>query len=653
MPASTRPAIWIAALVLLVAGAIALRLHPAVVVDTPSGLDFLDADTVRRLVHLEAGDAATEYPFREPRDGFPAGVTMQWTMPMDWVIRALDPVAPRLHSQQRSYEGGAAIAGPVLGALAVLAFALLARRFLPLGQAGLAALLYACCPAAVEVTRLGNGDHQSLQDLCSVIAFLGVLTILRGTAGAMFAAATGAALGLALWINAESIVLYAVAGLSLAVGVGATATADRPRTLQLAQYFAGAGAAVTVSGQLLESAGTLTLHWDRVSCLQGTASVALLGLFAVASRLDRRGWAPLPMLAASAATVGAVAAAPYLLIGPLRTALLEQLAAAKALSDFAYACVAEYNGLFHDGVGLARLVLSDLLFIFPLCLLGLWWNRSAPAPMRAGLATQALVFTALVLGQVKMSHYLAIPWALVLACGGAGLLAAAAQRIGASQPSQRRWHWVGGSLVAAIAVWHVLALNLTPPPSTEPIEDRRELIAAVRQLEFAPTTDTERERLAVMAPWDLGHYLLYDTDKPVVASSYQRRVDSIQDSVALLCTEDPDAALQILRTRGSRWFVRTGDPSFLLQAHELIPGHKQLGRREQGRTRLDPAVKNSFWLRTAVGATHPRLARARVREQSAADLVGLVHRPGLPRLSHSLPRRTVARLLLIKTARPH
>jgi hypothetical protein len=141
------------ALLALVLGAIGVRVHPAVVNFDATSVDFLDADTVRRLVKVDNLAAATDYPFREPRDGFPEGAVIQWSLPMDWVIQALDATAPAMHPATRRYETGAMLAGPVLGALAVLAFALLAWRLLPPGQAALAALLYAVSAPGVEVTR--------------------------------------------------------------------------------------------------------------------------------------------------------------------------------------------------------------------------------------------------------------------------------------------------------------------------------------------------------------------------------------------------------------------------------------------------------------------------------------------------------------------
>ena len=108
----------------------------------------------------------------------PVGSITHWTLPMDAVIRALDPVGRALAPQARRYEGGALLAGPVLAAASLLAVLVGTRLLLGAGAALLAGGFYAFSFSVVNVSWLGNGDHQNLQHLCLVVfAFAALLQI--------------------------------------------------------------------------------------------------------------------------------------------------------------------------------------------------------------------------------------------------------------------------------------------------------------------------------------------------------------------------------------------------------------------------------------------------------------------------------------------
>jgi hypothetical protein len=361
---------------------------------------------------------------------------------------------------------------------------------------------------------------------------------------------------------------------------------------------------------MIENGWTLTLEWDRISCFQGASVLGLLAFVGLARGFDARWPRPRVSVPAAAGVAALLVAAPFLIVPGLRAALFSELERMATFAGFCRACVAEYHRLFHDGLRLPLLVYGFSFWLIPLCFVGLFFARDLSRPLRSGLAIPTVLLGLLVVDQVKLAHMFAIPWALMLPAGGAGCLDLLARTGRVPPRALPRLRQVAGLIVAALAVWHILALTFTTPPRDPRAPNpRRDVVAAIAALEFAPQNDTEAQRVAVMAPWDLGHYLLYETDKPIVASSYQRRVDGIRDSFDVLAAQSFDEARQILARRRVHFWVRPGDPSFLEQYHLVVPGRTPLARvvvqDGQRRVGLDPAVKQTFWARTATGAKLP------------------------------------------------
>ncbi len=167
--------------VVLVGTAFGVRVDRGHVVVGEESILFRDNDTARRLVRLEnLVDPDKPYPYQNPLDGYPEGSVIHWTLPMDWVIMALDPLVSWAYPQARRFEAGAVWADCVLGALSVLAVALLSMRWLGPWLGLLAAALYGFSFPAVHITEYGLGDHQALQHLLSVVALLGLVCLVWG-----------------------------------------------------------------------------------------------------------------------------------------------------------------------------------------------------------------------------------------------------------------------------------------------------------------------------------------------------------------------------------------------------------------------------------------------------------------------------------------
>ena len=86
---------WLLAVlvVVLVAVAFGVRVERGDLVVVENDILFRDNDTARRLVRLNhLVDPDKPYPYQNPEDGYPQGSVIHWTLPMDWVIMALDPL---------------------------------------------------------------------------------------------------------------------------------------------------------------------------------------------------------------------------------------------------------------------------------------------------------------------------------------------------------------------------------------------------------------------------------------------------------------------------------------------------------------------------------------------------------------------------------
>jgi asparagine N-glycosylation enzyme membrane subunit Stt3 len=72
---------------------------------------------------------------------------------------------------------------------------------------------------------------------------------------------------------------------------------------------------------------------------------------------------------------------------------------------------------------------------------------------------------------------------------------------------------------------------------------------------LAPPGPPELARAdAVLAPWSLGHLLLYEAEQPVVANNFGY---GFIDSIRFFLSDSEEAALQIAHARRARWILAT------------------------------------------------------------------------------------------------
>lgn len=564
-------------LVAIVAVAVFTRLGPRADLFHDGGVLLSDLDTMRRLAHIEAIDRAGTYPIVEPLDGWPTGTTLHWTLPMDWAIRTLDPLLGWLVPGERGYEGGAVVAGPVFAGAAVCVFLLLLTRLLGAGPALLAGLLYALTRAFVATSLLGNGDHQTLQQLAAVVAVLGLLLALQGSTRARtWAMSAGAALGFAVWVSTELMLLFYVLVGVLTV-LAAWPWRERARCAEvraLLEPFGGAMLAVALLGHLAEHRGSFgTLRWDIISLFQ-LWQIAVFALFGAAlTRVKRDGLAPLAL-----AGIGAVGVGLLPLISPdVRTALFGQIQNAGEVNVWLQREVSEFRGLFEHGIEAFLEREGWLPLAVIAALFGLRWSPlTGPAAAAVGLT--AVGTFALYAYEVKLGHLYALAFPVLLVTGSLGF----ARRC---TFEGERWVHLGA---AAVAVWSLVAYLPAPRVAQLKQTDR-----FVREIGAKITAARQGRDGGVLAPWDMGARLMYETKIGVVATGYHRNLEGIRDGFRFWFTDlsQRDQAMQILRRRGVRWVVAWYDTNFFAGGAHTI-GIPPL-RTDAG---LLPAVQATmFW----------------------------------------------------------
>jgi len=554
-----------------------------------------DPDTLRRITRLQRlAEPGAIYPYRDANDGWclapeRRGTVLHWTRPMDLVLSAFDRVLGRW-SSARQFVAAACWAGPVLGVLTTVGFYAAAAHVLGAPSAFVAALLFSLSYGSVAAGVFGNGDHAALQQLASVIAllcFLGVLAH-RHRADAIV---SGAALGFALWVSAEStVVLYSmVLG---AVGSIVAATREHRRTLARLHFeWSVAAFAVAVIGALVEHAGGLGFDWDVVSGFQLYQLLVFAAFAAMAMKLlGRDGPTAVTVGGAGLLAVGA-GLLPFAVIGSWRDALRSQIVSSQAISRWVH-IVAESAGLFMvEGFFVPARgweYLTWLVLALPVLSVVVARDRGQPRELRVGLLLVAAVLSVFVCYSVKLLGLFAVPFALLLVMGGEPLLEAAARRLGVP-----RVGILSGGVVAACFLF------LLPPhpelgiPTWRLLVDSNGRVAALRDRSQATLDELlavlralpaeSGPRRAILADWPLGADILYATEHPVVASGYHRNFAGVRDAYRLFVARDPEdneTVAEILRERGVRWIIAKRDPHFFIAGTRAFPELGEFGRIE-------------------------------------------------------------------------
>jgi asparagine N-glycosylation enzyme membrane subunit Stt3 len=225
----------------------------------------------------------------------------------------------------------------------------------------------------------------------------------------------------------------------------------------------------------------------------------------------------------------------------------------------------EARPLFADGPSLAWRQLSAAFFLTPGAI-ALWAVRArrGEAPGRhIALAVWGAVTLLLAISQRLNVYYAALLVGATLAEVArvvAGLLASRGvapplRRLAAAAAVLLLASPSAGALATEVKTIRVAGSDLFGTLDWM----RRELPHDVdaydlRLLEAAPPGSPAASPSAVMAPWSLGHLVLYEAELPVVANNFGY---GFLDSIRFFLSENESEALAIARSRGVRWVVVT------------------------------------------------------------------------------------------------
>jgi dolichyl-phosphooligosaccharide-protein glycotransferase len=222
----------------------------------------------------------------------------------------------------------------------------------------------------------------------------------------------------------------------------------------------------------------------------------------------------------------------------------------------------EARPLLADGPSFALQQLSFAFFLSPLVIIA--WGLRAKRGERPGLHTALAVWgivTLLLSLSQRLNLYYAAPLAAVT-------LVEAARATADSVGKSRRWR-----ALIAVSVGVILA---APFAQSTPAEFRAihapgsDLYATLDWMgkELPRVVDPYDPRLlapaqfppelgrasSVLAPWSLGHLILYESGLPVVANNFGY---GFTDSLKFFLAESEEEALQIARRRRARWVLAT------------------------------------------------------------------------------------------------
>ena len=516
----------------------------------------------------------------DPLMNFPAGAVGIWPPLFDLALALPARVLHGADAPREAIERGAAWVPLLFAAGAILAAGLLGRRHSGAAAGAAIAVFVALSPAHVLWSQYGHVEQhvaESFFGLAALVAYLSSREKPRAAGNAVREAAAGIALALAVLAWQGAIYWGAIFALALfleSLRTRQSVFRAALSTLALPAAIVGAATAAWTKG--------LTVPFTYVSFgffqpLFLAALAAGLTLLDAIVGLARRTLPGRGLLARAAfLALAAVALAPFAAelaasfaggVGYV-AGRTEEVSGTGGYVSYPTAWlkgIFEARPLFAEGPGLPLRQLSLAFFLTPFAIAA--WARRAIAGRRPGihatLAVWGVVTLFLALSQ-RVNVYYAVPLSALALVEAARFLAARVRRrfARARRPSR-----------ALLATAVALALVLPMAPGI--VEEARsvrvpgsDLFATLEWMhrELPRDVDAYDRRLldpaayppelarasSVIAPWSLGHFLLYEAEQPVVANNFGY---GFLDSIRFFLAPTEREALEIAARHRVRWVV--------------------------------------------------------------------------------------------------
>jgi dolichyl-phosphooligosaccharide-protein glycotransferase len=564
---------------------VALRLHTQSEVRVDGRVRPFDSDSGYHL--RRARFAASEFPrtiLFDPLMNFPEGGVPIWPPLYDVALSLPARLAGEdgASVSADSVARGAAWVPVALAAGAILLTGLLGKRLHgPAAAVGAAAFL-AVCPGHILWSQYGHVDQHAAESFCGLLAlvlFLASREAPESPANALREAAAGLALALAVLTWQGGIYWGAIFALALAV-----------EAIALSRFVLRA--AVLTLGVPALLAGVATAAW--LGWLRPPLTYVSFGFFqplflaalcggaagiALVVRMARRRAARSEVLAALVVVALAAAATiPFAaeLFAGLRNGVgyvagsTQEVVGERGYVSYPAGWlkgIFEARPLFADGPALAWKQLSAAIFLSPFAVVA--WALRAKRGERPGvhgaLAIWGTVTLFLALSQRLNVYYAAPLCALTLVeaarfagsrlvrAGGAfaklprGFAAAIVGLILALPMQAGLRDELASTNVPGSDLFATLAWMRTSLPHTVDAYDPR-------LLGPPPFPESLSRASSVLAPWSLGHLLLYEAELPVVANNFGY---GFLDSIRFFLAGSEEEALAIARRHHARWIVVT------------------------------------------------------------------------------------------------
>ncbi len=536
-------------------GAVALLHAATFFLDMPPvlGEDRILAgpDAYMRLMQAERlWESGDWFDRLSPLTNAPAGEVLHWTRPFDLVLLAgAWPLS--LHEGMRDalYHWGAVVS-PFLHLLTVAVLWWGTRFVIPAWGFVLTAILLYLQPAVRAYFLIGRPDHHSLQILLFAVAVAGLLRLFHEPGRRLLPPLLGIAGGLGIWVSVEGLLGVFV----VLASVGILWLMEGERHLRvIADYLAAAALTVTVALFLDRPPAELTaVEYDRISVAHWALFAAMAVPWIVFAGIPVAGRAGIvgrtAMCVAGAAVPAVVMAVlfpkffggPFVDVDPRMVPLwLEGISEVEPLVG-------------GDLRSLGKLVfhLGPLAVTVPFAIHLLRRGEEARRHGAVLFLVALAVVVPMALYQVRWAVYVqtvaVVPWTMALA---------------AVLAWEGRWRFGPGRAVPLrVPAFLVMLLAhlfiggaLFEAGGGEPPADKK----LAKTCEWARIADTlvrladERGRPSTIVTFvHQGPEVAWRTGQGVVGSPYQRNVDGVVDTHAVLGATDMEAAHAAARRRG-------------------------------------------------------------------------------------------------------